>query len=125
MRGEVEARQHSRSEHAPSEADALPKASSEPSPAALEACSIGNNRRLVLRRGDVARVVLPCAWQDFMRQHGEVLAESIVHLSVPLAALTAVCASAGEASSPAEGAQGAVGVAAPQLWLAHGGEDGG
>lgn len=57
-----------------------------------------------------------------MRKHGEVLPESIIHLSVPLAAFAAVVAR--EASSPAEGAQGAVGVAAPQLWLAHGGEDG-
>ena len=75
-----------------------------------------------MRRSDVAGVVLPRAWQDFMRQHGEVLAESIVHLPVLLAAFTAVVA--GEASSPAEGAQSAVGVASPQLRLAHSGEHG-
>jgi len=57
-----------------------------------------------------------------MRLHGKVLAESVVHLPVLLAALTAVVAR--EASSPAERAQGAVGVASPQLRLAHGGEHG-
>lgn len=100
-----------RSEHTPSEADALPPASAESPSAALHACGIGESRRFVLWRGDVARVVLPCARQDFVRQHGEVLSESIVHLSVPLTAFTAVGASAGEASGPAERAQGAVGVA--------------
>jgi hypothetical protein len=120
--GEAEARWHSGSEHAPPEANALSPAGSKSPSAAPHARSISGNRSLVLRRSDGARVVLPRAWQDFMREHGEVLSESIVHLPVLLATLTAVVA--GEASSPAERAQSAVGVATSQLRLAHGGEDG-
>lgn len=122
MRGEVAVRRRSGSEHATSEADALSPASSESSSAALQARSISDDGRLLLRRGNIAGVILPCTWQDFVRQHSEVLPESIVHLPVPLAAFATV--GAGEATSPAERAQGAVGVAAPQLRLAHGGEDG-
>ena len=51
-----------------------------------------------------------------MRERGEVEVEAIVHLAVLLASLAAV---RGEAASSGERAEGAVGVAALQLGLAH------
>jgi hypothetical protein len=107
---------HSRSEHAPSEAHALSPAGAKELAAASDARRVRRHRSGALCRCNVPRVVLLRAWQNFVRLCGEVEVEAIVHLAVLLASLAAV---GGEAASPGERAEGAVGVAALQLGLAH------
>jgi hypothetical protein len=51
-----------------------------------------------------------------VRQGGEVEVEAIIHLAVLLASLAAI---GREAACPRERAQGTIGIAALQLWLAH------
>lgn len=83
-------KRHSRSEHAPTEADALSPACAKELSAASDAPRVRGHWSGALCRCNVPGVVFPGAREDFVRQRGEVEVEAIVHLAVLLASLAAV-----------------------------------
>lgn len=107
------------SEEAPSEPDALPPACAEDSFAASYAAGVRGRRCLISGGGGGVRVVFSRTREDFVRQHGEVKAEAIVHLPVLLPSLADGVGR--EAAVPAERAEAAFAAAALQLGLVHSG----